>query len=78
MATYFIHSSLGAQTIEDPEGLDFDGLEDARQYAIGAGRHIVAEEIIEGATSVDLQLYIENEGGERLATVSFAVRVGHP
>ncbi|TRW14778.1 DUF6894 family protein [Glacieibacterium frigidum] len=75
MAIFFTHSSLGSDLAEDREGNEFDDLQSARRDALMAGRLIVADEIRMGSNAVDLKLYVDDERGNRVATLTYTAMV---
>ena len=71
MPRYFFHIRNGTRLEKDPDGTEFDTVEQARDDAIKAAREIIAQQILQGEV-VKAQLFeITTEDGEIVSTVPF-------
>lgn len=71
MTRYFFNIRRDVDVVVDPEGDDFQSLEDARSSAIKAIRELVAARLKGGETIADECIEIVNEAGAVETSVSF-------
>lgn len=81
MPRYYLHHRRhGALIIRDPEGADFNDLEEARLEALAAARELLARQVIEGRVQEGQAIEVATGDGTVVMTVRFAdaVLVGAP
>lgn len=77
MPRFYLHVCNGSGFVEDEEGTELSGLDEARQKAIDGLRDIMATEMRRGEINMGSFIEIEGEDHRLLMTVPFleAVRV---
>jgi len=76
MARFYIHVLNGEGFLADEEGVDVPDLDAARCSAIYSGADIIADELKQGQSVVNLTLYIEDAGHIRLMELAISAAVG--
>lgn len=76
MAQFYTHLLDDRGYLTDAEGSDFVDLKAARRAAIAAGAAIIADELADGRTTVQLTFEIHGPDGRCLATVPITGSVG--
>jgi predicted homoserine dehydrogenase-like protein len=71
MPRFYLHVCNGTGFTEDQDGLEFPGLEEAREAAIRGLREILAGELKEGQLNQASFVEIVNDAGELQSIVSF-------
>ena len=71
MTQFFMHLRHGNEFVEDLEGADYDGLEQACQDAICAAREIMADRLRQGRPLDGDRFEIADETGQTLAVIHF-------
>jgi len=72
MPRYYRHIRHGDGFIEDPEGIELDGLDAARAEAIDGIRDLLAEAVRRGKDDVlDDSIVVTDEAGQELMTIPF-------
>ncbi len=68
---YYFHVRRHSELQKDPEGAEFETLEDACNEALCAAREILAERMIRGEV-IDGEVFeLTNEAGEIIRTIPF-------
>jgi hypothetical protein len=76
MPLYYFHLLNGEGHTADEVGQELPDLEAARRHGLKALGQIVAEALGEGAESLRVTLFVDNEAGERLLTLPISARLG--
>jgi hypothetical protein len=73
MARYFFDSGVSDELIEDHEGIECDGIEGACREGMDGLRDL-ARELLKGLDRQQLAIYVRDETGERLLSLSITSR----
>ena len=71
MPHYFLHIYNGSGFVEDEEGLELPGLDEARKKAVEGIRSLLAGELLDGSIDLRGRIEIAAADGKRLAVVPF-------
>jgi hypothetical protein len=72
MALYYLHVCNGTGFVEDEEGHELAGDDEARSAAIRSARDLMASEIRDGILNLASFIEVEDESHTLLFTVGFA------
>jgi hypothetical protein len=72
MSIFYFHLRSGARIVADPEGSEWPDIESARQEALAAARHILADAIKSGAEDIPEAFVITDCEGRELDTLPLA------
>lgn len=75
MERYFFHLRDGVDVLLDPDGQELDDLDAVARVAMREARALVAAEALSGFVHLDQRIDVENEQGELIHRVDFAVAV---
>lgn len=73
---FFLHPVLGGHRIPDPEGAEFQTLEDATVEALAAAHEITGDALRAGKGLVAVAFEIADEAGNILAMIPFNTVLG--
>ena len=71
MPRYYLHVRCDGQLIEDGEGQEFAGLEEANLEAVRSVRSLASADVRSGKLFLDLRIDIEDDQGRCLDVVEF-------
>ncbi|HYD14122.1 MAG TPA: hypothetical protein VEC11_14845 [Allosphingosinicella sp.] len=63
MARFYFHLRDGQDVLLDPEGVELEGLDRARDQARHSARSILAAEVLEGRVPLHMRIDVENGSG---------------
>ena len=68
---FYFHVCEGKEFIEDEEGQDLPGPEDAKRVAVHSARSLMAEDLQHGELNLSSSIEVDAGGGKHLFTVTF-------
>lgn len=71
MPKFFLHQVSPGRRIPDPDGAEFQTLEDARIEAVAAAQEVAADSLRAGKGLVAITIEIADEAGNIVAVVPF-------
>lgn len=71
MVKFFLHQVFEGHCIRDPDGADFQNLDDARLEAVAAAQEITANSLRAGKGLVTITFEIADEAGNIVAVIPF-------
>ena len=72
MSLYFFHLRDGTDTLIDDEGVELNGVEEARASVLSSAMDIISHEAITGRINLRQRIDVVDEAGALICSVDFA------
>ena len=71
MARYFMHLRDGSEELLDPEGIEFDSLDDLRRAVMHTARDLIKGDVERGVLDLRFRVDAEDDEGEIVYSLPF-------